>query len=155
MHGLGFVFFDFLHIERWRRKTLATSDPTTWYGSGQLVWAQAFYLRDLVAEMGCPLFKPTENTRLRVLKLASLAEIFGFQDFAIEVCQSAGSTGLLDEEDVKLMVGLLIISEELEEVHGGDWHLRHVGTIKRVARSFVPAAYLQVLRQFFEAILMS
>lgn len=115
LRRFGFVLFD-LHPERWRRKTMATTDPKTWYEGGQMIWAQALYLRDFTAEMLCGSQPKVENAAIKVLKAASLAELFGFQDFAIEMLSSARRVGLLNKEDLGSMVGLLSSSDP-ERLH--------------------------------------
>lgn len=107
LRRFGFVFFDFLYTEKWRRKTLATSDPASWYGAGQFIWAQALYLRDLAADMISVSYKPFNNARVKVLKLASLAERFALPDFAIELLHNARNRELFSDEEVALMVNLL------------------------------------------------
>jgi FkbM family methyltransferase len=106
LRRFGFVLFD-LVPERWRRKTLATKNPMSWYGAGQLVWAQALYLRDLAAEMMSASYKPINNARIKVLKLASLAEVFDVPDFAIELLENGCNKGLLSHEETALMINLM------------------------------------------------
>ena len=91
----GFALFD-LHTERWQRRTMAQADvPSTWYGRGQLMFANGIYFKDLVPEMLAPGFVPTARARLRVCKLATLAELWGFPDYALELIETGRKVGLL------------------------------------------------------------
>jgi FkbM family methyltransferase len=95
LQAMGFQLFD-LEIYRHARRTLPR--PTLTFGNtdiGQVLWGQALYLRDGVAEIersnssDC---QPWHQTRM--LKLASLMEIFTLPDCALELIQA--STALLD-----------------------------------------------------------
>lgn len=146
LRGLGFMFFDFPYEERWRRKTLADNDPITWYGTGQLIWAQALYFYDFPTRMkkgaDCGLRR---IDRLKVLKSASLAEVFGFPDFAVELLQNAKSIGLLNEEEVRLMVGLLPPLLK-------PGNVRYIRAFKQVARRFIPSFWRRGLRRLLKDI---
>lgn len=73
----GFTLFELTHAYRHR-----AISPI--YGNmhrGQLLWGDAFYLRDLLDSVVNPLFK----TPKQMLKLACIADIFGFSDFTFEM----------------------------------------------------------------------
>jgi FkbM family methyltransferase len=74
-----------LEPERWVRKTLASHEQNTWYRSGQMMWAQAIYFKDIVPELSMDTAAITGDTRMKALKLATLAEVFGFPDYSIEI----------------------------------------------------------------------
>ena len=74
LRALGFTLFDLRELNRWRRRTLAGPNYPSWIDSGQLMYGNALYLRDLPALLGeAGDFRPS---RVQVLKLASLAELF-------------------------------------------------------------------------------
>lgn len=73
----GFTLFDLHQVERWQRKTKATDKPDTWYGKGQVMFAQGIYLRDFIAT------PPVDSSRLRTM--AFLAQHFGLEDYALEL----------------------------------------------------------------------
>lgn len=52
----------------------------SWYGHGHLMFVQALYLRDLPDKTTS--VSPVLTNRIKTLKLASLAEVFGMSDFA-------------------------------------------------------------------------
>jgi putative glycosyltransferase (TIGR04372 family) len=79
LRPLGFALFD-LKLERWNR--LGVSDPNdsrTWYGnSGQVIWGQAIFLRD-------PILNNQVMDNKALAKLAFIADILGFKDYALEL----------------------------------------------------------------------
>ena len=80
---------------------------TTWVGSGQLTFANALYFRDLPAAVMAGCYRPDDYSLIEVLKLASLGELFGYNDFAIEVLEQGRNAGVLDAEDCAMLSGLL------------------------------------------------
>jgi FkbM family methyltransferase len=104
---LGFELFN-LNVIKWRRKTLG-SDHHPQRREGQVAWAEALYLRDLPAELGGleGRASSTEYGPDRVLKFASLAELFGLPDLAIECLNAAGRTGVLPSERISEYADLL------------------------------------------------
>jgi FkbM family methyltransferase len=95
LQAMGFQLFD-LDIYRHARRTL--SRPMSALGNtdiGQVLWGQALYLRDGVAEIKQSNFRNCHQWhQTRILKLASLMEIFTLPDCALELIQA--STALLD-----------------------------------------------------------
>lgn len=59
----------------------------------------------------------------------------------IEFVSSSESTRLLDEEDAKLMVSVLIPFKELEEMDKDHRHLEHIDMAKQFARRFIPKSF--------------
>ena len=93
LRRFGFVLFD-LKPERWCRSVLASHDPATWYGNGQVIYTQAIYLRDLVQDMNMPDYRFTDDSWLTAMKMVTLAEVFGLPDYAIEVMTVANELNL-------------------------------------------------------------
>lgn len=102
LQGMGFQLFD-LDIYRHARRTL--SRPMGTFGNtdiGQVMWGQALYLRDGVAQIKqSNLSDRFEWNQTRIFKLASIMEIFTLPDCALELIQS--STTLLDLDHQTLM----------------------------------------------------
>ncbi|MCY6490365.1 FkbM family methyltransferase [Leptolyngbya sp. GGD] len=113
LSSLGFKLFD-LDLYRYARNTLAL--PTGTLGDtrmGQVLWAQALYLRDGVEDLQSKNLRSTKQfawDKTRILKLASLMEVFSLQDCAIELLQ-VGASQL--EYDIKNLIELLLPSELL------------------------------------------
>lgn len=82
LRGFGFALFDLRNLNRWRRRTQAAQDPTSTVGSGQLMYADALYFKDLPG-----ISPPPSPDHVELLKLASLAELYCYPDFAIEVLE--------------------------------------------------------------------
>jgi len=102
LQAMGFQLFD-LDIYRHARRTL--SRPMGPLGNtdiGQVLWGQALYLRDGVVQIKqSSLSDRLEWNQTRILKLASIMEIFTLPDCALELIQA--STALLDLEHQTLM----------------------------------------------------
>lgn len=91
LKGFGFRLFD-LGLFRKLRKTLSSTPELT--PIGQVITGHALYFRDGTAEI----ISKSSAWRwgeIKVLKLASLMELFGLADCAIELIQVAKKNGLL------------------------------------------------------------
>jgi FkbM family methyltransferase len=75
----GFTLFNLEALSRARR---IRSPITSQRRPGQLLWADAFYFRDLLSESPTTLRSPQ-----RLLKLACIADILDFPDYALEVLE--------------------------------------------------------------------
>lgn len=84
LRNLGFALFD-LRSEKWRRNSLVSHDPSTWYHSGQIMLGQAIYFKDLVPGFPKSPNKMSDADQLQAMKLASFAEVFGMRDFSVEI----------------------------------------------------------------------
>lgn len=103
------VLFDLL-IRRHARKPL----PEPFYGSGpgptkmgQCIWGEALYLLDGVNEIS----SEDESGKwddIKVLKLASIMELYSLNDCAIELLQVAKRKRFLSELDVDHLIDLLV-----------------------------------------------
>jgi hypothetical protein len=93
----GFKLFD-LALYRHARKVLPL--PTDDLGAtrqGQVLWGQALYLRDAVAELNDNSFNYFWN-RERILKLVSMMELFCLPDCAIELVLEAADKQIITKE---------------------------------------------------------
>lgn len=102
MREQQFSLFD-LDICRWRHRQL----PKTFEGIriGRIVWANALYLKEPL-EHG-PLRGDPETQRIKLLKLAALAEFFSLPDYAIELLAQAKDLGVIDTARYERLVKLL------------------------------------------------
>ncbi|HJX13200.1 MAG TPA: FkbM family methyltransferase [Dehalococcoidales bacterium] len=108
LRPLGFMLYD-LAGYRHSRKALPvpTASPAPGpVARGQVVWGQALYLRDFLAEVEAGAGERWDD--IRVLKLASLMELFGLPDCAIEVLQAAQQQGRLEGRGVPQMIDRLV-----------------------------------------------
>lgn len=105
LRARGFSLFD-LKLERWRRQTLVTEAPHTWYNGGQVMWAQCLYLRDLADPAHCVALAHHPSPRRSLWKLASLAEVFDLADFSLEVLQAGAAAGWLSAADTAALPAL-------------------------------------------------
>jgi|SanBayMetagenome_1026888.scaffolds.fasta_scaffold11420_2 FkbM family methyltransferase len=81
LRNQGFTFFDFgmLYRDYRRRGPLISQEH-----QGQLIWTDAFYFRDLIQESNNNSF---EDIPKKLLKLACIADILNFTDYALEVLE--------------------------------------------------------------------
>lgn len=80
MRGNGFTLFDLITDNYWCRCTRSCSPLRSASRAGQLTWADACYLRDAIQTTASPVQDPA-----RILKLACLADILEFPDYALEL----------------------------------------------------------------------
>lgn len=109
LRARGFVLYD-LPILRWEKKTTSpymftdgVFGPTD---RGQVVFTQALYLKDAVAEFNIPRLRKNWSAE-RILKLASVMELYNLEDCAIELIQEASALGLLKSYKTHKMIDLL------------------------------------------------
>lgn len=75
-----FSLFDLVGCSRYPRNSSPICSPQR---NGQLLWADAFYFRDLIREDISYKFR----TPLNILKLACIADVLEFPDYALELLQ--------------------------------------------------------------------
>ncbi len=81
LRNQGFTLFDFGKFNRdYRRRGPLISQPH----SGQLIWTDAFYFRDLIDESNEVQF---DELPQKLLKLACIADILNFLDYALEILE--------------------------------------------------------------------
>ncbi|HZS09403.1 MAG TPA: FkbM family methyltransferase [Blastocatellia bacterium] len=107
LRGFGYTLFDIRDLMRWRRKTQCGSEYQQWVGRGQLMYANALYLRDIPGAMIAGEYQISDRSRMQLLKLASVAELFGYNDFALEVLKYGHHFGVLKKEEVESLSALL------------------------------------------------
>lgn len=73
-----FTLFDLYSAHR-PRYIIDQKSPK--HSRGQILWADAFYLKDLLGEK----FITEEKSPLKILKLACIADVMGFYDYALEL----------------------------------------------------------------------
>lgn len=147
MRQMGFWLFD-LATYRYTRKSLKPS-----YGIsvdyGQILSGQALYLRDGVNEIDSSSSLEGGWDNIKVLKLASIMELFCLPDCAIELIQVGHRKGLIQGWNVDNLIDLLVprckgnsisYNEYLNIIiapHGGKQLLRKVvpKPIRRVIRN--------------------
>ena len=152
MRQMGFCLFD-LATCRLARKSLKPS-----YGIsvdyGQILVGDALYLRDGVNEIDSSSSLEGGWDNIKVLKLASIMELFGLPDCAIELIQVGHRKGLLQGWDVDNLIDLLVpkckgntisYNKYLKNIiapYGGDPFLRKVVLL-------VPSPIRHVIRDRF------
>lgn len=134
LRRFGFTLFDLREVNRWRRKTLCGDGYDSWIASGQLMYSNALYLRDLPAQLAAGAGDAGAATRLRALKLASLAELFCYPDFAIEVLQSAREAGAIEPDEAATLIPMLVKSDTSSGP--GRWK----PLLRRSVRALIPPA---------------
>lgn len=81
LRNQGFTFFDFGKLNRDYRRRGPLISKTH---SGQLIWTDAFYFRDLIDESNEIKF---DELPQKLLKLACIADILDFPDYALEILE--------------------------------------------------------------------
>jgi FkbM family methyltransferase len=108
LRGLGFRLFD-LEVSRFTRSSLTSPEEYDYVGApsyrGQVIGADALYLRDAVAELGATDSRSTWTDE-SILKLACLFELFGLPDCSIELLFEAKSRSYLANENVNALADL-------------------------------------------------
>jgi FkbM family methyltransferase len=107
LRAFGYVLFDMRDLIRWRRKTQRGTEVRHQVNGGQLMFANALYLRDVPGARLAGTYRPGSGSRLEILKLASLAEVFGYNDFALEVLQCGRDVGVLRRDEIERFTRLL------------------------------------------------
>lgn len=96
MRGLGFILFD-LRPVYWKR-------AIGWDAGGpygQMVWADALYLKGGPALEEAARALPPDAGRAKVLKAVSVSLLYGYYDYALEI--AGGFATLLDAEDRRVI----------------------------------------------------
>jgi FkbM family methyltransferase len=102
MRSQGFTLFDLEVGRRWSRKP---NNPVFQYlALGQITYGEALYFWDPIMGSNHP--PEGEAGRLKLLKLASLAEFFSLPDFAIEILMFAQDLGIMDSKESAYLIDL-------------------------------------------------
>lgn len=110
LRPLGFHLYD-LAIYRHTKKSLPAVPQWEIPGStawGQVIWGQALYLRDGVDEIEHSSILGCGWNDTKILKLASLMELFCLPDCAIELIQSTYRKGYLQIKGTDYFIDLLV-----------------------------------------------
>lgn len=79
----GFALFDLITNDNWCRRPRAISPICSPVRTGQLLWADACYLRDPLGENALEHIKQP----IKILKLACIADVLGYPDYALELLE--------------------------------------------------------------------
>lgn len=83
LRNYDFTLFDLFTDQQWCRVTRASAPIYSSSRRGQLIWANACYLRDLIEEKSLIQKKAPKQ----ILKLACIADILGFPDYSLELLE--------------------------------------------------------------------
>ena len=79
----GFTLFDLVTNDGWCRRPRAISPICSPVRNGQLLWADACYLRDpFIDNIEAKIHQPE-----KILKLACVADVLGFPDYTLEILE--------------------------------------------------------------------
>jgi FkbM family methyltransferase len=95
MRGLGYLLFD-LKPCYWKR-------AAGWKAGGsygQIVWADALYLKSIPALKEMLAQLPAESRKSKILRAISIALLYGYVDYALEIGASAGAVLTPEEQAV-------------------------------------------------------
>jgi FkbM family methyltransferase len=106
LRSLNFELYD-LDLNRKTRRSLAPYASSN-MNIGQLVQGQALYLRDAVGELDSHNLNKKFWHKSKILKMASIQELFNLPDCAIELTQKSQSLDIFDDSDASKYVDLLI-----------------------------------------------
>ncbi|MHC4627197.1 MAG: FkbM family methyltransferase [Planctomycetota bacterium] len=104
----GFALFDLSPHHRSRKALPDRLIPTFHSDYGQIMWAEALFLRDAVAELRGKSNHARDWDRLDIVTLASMMDVFGMNDCSIELLQTAAQEQILPRDRTDGLVDLLI-----------------------------------------------
>lgn len=111
VNKLGFKLYD-LQINRIARNTLSPNmftrnpSPTPY---GQVLWAQAIYLRDPVPSLQRKNYTGWHKTK--ILKLASFMELLNLQDCAIELLLESNRQNIISKTEAEIFTDLMALGK--------------------------------------------
>jgi len=142
LRPLGFRLFD-MALYRHARKVLPQRESAPLSGpdkQGQVLWGQALYLRDGVSEIESQISFYDGWADMKILKLASIMELFCLPDCAIELIQVAQRKSFLQSRDVEHLIDLLTRSVVRKKVV--------IGRTKQLSVRFLPRPVILKVRNF-------
>lgn len=142
LRPLGFKMFD-MALYRHARKVLPQRESSPLSGpdkQGQVLWGQALYMRDGVSEIESSISLEDGWDDMKILKLASIMELFCLPDCAIELIQVAQRKGFLRGKDVDHLIDLLTRSVVRKKVV--------IGRTKQLSVKFLPRSISLKVRNF-------
>ncbi|MBI4595537.1 MAG: FkbM family methyltransferase [Candidatus Tectomicrobia bacterium] len=110
LRPLGFRLFD-LALYRMSREALPEATPSLIPGptkQGQVISGEALYLRDGASEIAAESILEDGWDDIKILKLASIMELFCLPDCAAELIQVAHRQGFIQNRDVNNLADLLV-----------------------------------------------
>lgn len=132
LRSLGFRLFD-LAIYRMSREALPVVTSSLVPGPterGQIVSGEVLYLRDGVNEIESSSSLENGWDDMKILKLASIMELFCLPDCAIELIQVAQRKGFLQERDTNQLIDLLVANVAGDKVSYSEY-LENLRKIKQ------------------------
>lgn len=109
LRSLGFVLFD-LGLIRLGRSTLSSDiGPKK---EGQVIGGHALYLRDAASEILSANKYIIRWNDIQLLKLASVMELYGLLDCAIELLQTASKRGFLKNWEILSLTNLILSTKD-------------------------------------------
>ena len=106
LRSLNFELYD-LDLNRSTRSSLSPYASSN-MNIGQIVQGQALYLRDAVGELDSYKSNKKFWHKTKILKMASIQELFNLPDCSIELAQKGQSLDILDGKSVTKYVDLLL-----------------------------------------------
>jgi FkbM family methyltransferase len=144
LRGFGFELMA-LSSYKYRRKALPwRMNAEENGGCGQVLWGHVVYLRDAVREFADPK-KLTGWDRIRVLKLASIFDLFSLQDCAAELLIEATKRGICMAADKERYLNMTVPGGTYEE-HMAALLLREFPAFMEKISALFPAYRETVVR---------
>lgn len=154
LRPLGFRLFD-LAIYRMSREALPEATPSPIPGPtkrGQVISGEVLYLRDGASEIATESILEDGWDDVKILKLASIMELFCLPDGAAELIQVAQRQGFIQHRDVNHLLDLLVPSTGGKYVSYSSY-LENVRNIKQRgyasntqrAKSLIPRGIRQLI----------
>ena len=81
LRSQGFMLMDLIMEDSWCRRPRSISPLQSAQNNGQLLWADALYIRDPLIETHHPISQLPEH----ILKLVCLMDVLGYPDYALEL----------------------------------------------------------------------
>jgi len=158
LRSLNFELYD-LDLNRKTRSSLSPYSSSN-LGIGQLVQGQALYLRDSANELEDYDLNKKFWNKTKILKMASIQELFNLPDCAIELIQKSQSLDIIKDTDANKYIDLLIpdldgsstsYSEYLQELRASKPRIDH---FKKGKYSKIFKYFPWPLPQIFKKILL-
>jgi len=145
LRSLNFELYD-LDLNRKTRSSLSPYSGSN-MNIGQLVQGQALYLRDAVGELDSHNFDKKFWHKSRILKMASIQEIFNLPDCAIELIQKGQSLDIFDGSDTSKYIDLLIPNIDGNSISYKEY-LQELRISKPRVDHFKRGKYSKIIKSF-------
>ena len=161
LRSIDFRLFDLdiYHIRKTSLPKLSSINvPGSFGPKGQIVTGDALYLRDGVNEINSSQLSQKNWNEIRILKLASLMELYNLPDCAIELLQFSHNAGLLKNYDLSYLTDLLVpktngkiisYSEYMEKVHSKSEteSINRIRRKKQLTKNILPKYIRTMIRK--------